>query len=81
MNARDQAVRTAGYRLERIETWTRRAFFAGVICAVALAIIAGAVINLVIDYTRAKSAMAEASRKMSEDMKTRFPVAIKGGLR
>ncbi len=81
MNAKELAVNTAGYRLERIERWARRGTFAALACAVCLAVIAGAVVYLGVDYINAKHSLAEASRKMSEDMKARFPVTIKGGLR
>jgi len=81
MNAREQAVRTAGERLERIETWAKRTYQMACVRALALVVVATIAVNFAIDYARAKGAMAEASRKLSEDAKARFPGVIKGGLR
>lgn len=80
MNMNGQAARTAADMLARIEHWTRMAFFVGVICALFLAAIAGMIGSLAIDYANAKRAVAEASRKMSEDTKARLPMN-KGWLR
>lgn len=72
MNTREQAVKTAGERLESIESWGRRIFIAAAVSAVSLAILAGSAVYFGAEYLRAKQAFGEASRKLSEDMATRF---------
>ena len=78
MNANGQAAKTAAYALSRIDHWARVLVFVSVVCALFLAAIAGTMAGLAVEYYNAKHAIAETSRKMSEDMKTRFPVNMKG---
>jgi hypothetical protein len=60
---RSEAVRTAGDRLEAIETWTRRTFIACVVAAAFLGVIATAILYVGYDYVRLKWAASDAAQE------------------
>ncbi len=62
---KEQAVQTAGERLEAIERWMRRACYACTACAVMLAVLTGIAVYGVADYVRIKSAIAETVHELA----------------
>ena len=60
-----EAVKTAGIRLERIETWGRRTFFATAICAASCAILAGIALYVGSEYLRIRNAVLGVPAKVS----------------
>jgi hypothetical protein len=65
---RSQAVKSAGDRLEAIERWSRRTFYATVVGACFLGILASATVYGGYVYVRLTMAVGEASAEFSRSM-------------
>jgi hypothetical protein len=62
---KEQAVQTAGERLERLEVWMRRCCLAMTACAVLLAVLTAIAVYGASDYVRFKSAVVDVVHEMA----------------
>ena len=69
MTLKEQAVQTAGERLERLETWMRRTCIAMTVTAALVAFLAMIAAYCAYDYVCLKNALAEISTKAASDLK------------
>lgn len=73
MNVAQQAVKTAGDRLERIEVWCCRTAVAAMVAAVFAGAMTLMVGYMAVDYLRAKAALAEAQEKITKSLSDSAP--------